>query len=133
MTGVYQDIIHLSRPISAHPKMPIDNRAKIFAPFSALRGFEIEILTKERDRILLSRSTPTDQMEQDIDRTLNSLQVGDTVRITWFQPCKVLDGQELGEYITETALYHGIALDSRMICLADHNVPIADIRVIEIV
>ena len=51
----YRDMIHLSRPISRHPKMSVENRAKLFTPFSALRGFDIEILTKEQDRLLVSR------------------------------------------------------------------------------
>ena len=49
----YRDMIHLSRPISKHPKMAIANRAKLFTPFSALRGFDIEILTTEQDRLLV--------------------------------------------------------------------------------
>ena len=131
MTRSYQDIIRFSRPVSAHPKMPLDNRAKIFAPFSALRGFEIELLTREKDRILLSKSTPTEQMEQEIDRNLNRLQIGDTVRVTWFRPYKTLNGQDLGSYITETAVFHGMDLDSRMFRLSDHDVPIDDIRTVE--
>ena len=53
----YRDMIHLSRPISRHPKMSVENRAKLFTPFSALRGFDIEILTKEQDRLLVSQVT----------------------------------------------------------------------------
>ena len=44
--AAYQDILTLSRPISKHPKMSTENRAKLFTPFSALRGFDIEILTQ---------------------------------------------------------------------------------------
>ena len=34
----YKDIIDKERP--QHPKMSIENRAKIFAPFAALKGYE---------------------------------------------------------------------------------------------
>ncbi len=40
----YKDIIHLPRPVSnrrAH--MPIPDRAKIFSPFAALKGYEEEL------------------------------------------------------------------------------------------
>lgn len=37
--AAYQDILFLSRPISKHPKMSVESRAKLFTPFSALRGF----------------------------------------------------------------------------------------------
>ena len=131
MTRSYQDIIRFSRPVSAHPKMSLDNRAKIFAPFSALRGFEIELLTREKDRVLLSKSTPTEQMEQEIDWNLSRLQVGDTVRVTWFQFRKTLNGQDLGSYITETVVFRGLDLDSRTLCLSGHDVPIDDLRAVE--
>lgn len=43
----YDDIINLSRPEhngdefeARHPKMSRENRAKIFAPFAALKGYE---------------------------------------------------------------------------------------------
>ena len=44
----YSDIIDLPRPELHHQRMDILNRAKIFAPFDALRGFEEEI--KEVDK-----------------------------------------------------------------------------------
>ena len=34
----YEDIIHLSRPPSSHPKMSREARAAQFAPFAALFG-----------------------------------------------------------------------------------------------
>lgn len=40
----YDDILYLEHEISSkHPKMPISDRAGIFAPFSALSGYEDEI------------------------------------------------------------------------------------------
>ena len=51
--SAYRDMIYLSRPLSRHPKMSVENRAKLFAPFAALRGFDIEILTQEQDRLLV--------------------------------------------------------------------------------
>lgn len=41
----YSDILPLSRPKPSvhHPRMPVANRAKIFSPFAALRGYEKEI------------------------------------------------------------------------------------------
>ena len=38
-TNPYEDIMHLSRPVSKpHPPMPIADRAAQFAPFAALNG-----------------------------------------------------------------------------------------------
>ena len=49
MTGPYNDIIHLSRPVSKkHPPMPLTKRAAQFLPFAALSGFEGEIAEAAR-------------------------------------------------------------------------------------
>ena len=49
MTGPYDDIIHLSRPVSKkHPPMPLTKRAAQFLPFAALSGFEGEIAEAAR-------------------------------------------------------------------------------------
>lgn len=45
--GRYDDIIHLERPKSERPSMPVEDRAKIFLPFAALRGYE-EVLEKKQ-------------------------------------------------------------------------------------
>ena len=46
-TDKYNDIINKERPQhdgdefeARHPKMSLENRAKIFAPFAALKGYE---------------------------------------------------------------------------------------------
>lgn len=41
MTDSYDDILNLPRPVSGrHPRMPMEDRAAQFAPFSALSGYE---------------------------------------------------------------------------------------------
>ena len=49
MTGPYDDIINLPRPVSKnHPPMPMMKRAAQFLPFAALTGFEGEIAEAAR-------------------------------------------------------------------------------------
>lgn len=36
----YQDILYAHRPYSHRVRMPVSHRAKQFAPFAALKGFE---------------------------------------------------------------------------------------------
>ena len=122
----YGDMIHLSRPISRHPKMSVENRAKLFTPFSALRGFDIEILTKEQDRLLVSRVTlGTDQQEL-IRRRLNDLRSGQRVTVTHFALVKELESIPLGEYVTQTGqvrrvddFYQVLVLDSGVVAFED--------------
>ena len=125
-TTAYRDMIHLSRPISRHPKMSVENRAKLFTPFSALRGFDIEILTKEQDRLLVSRVTlGTDQQEL-IRHRLNDLRPGQRVTVTYFRMVKELEGISLGEYVTQTekvrrvdAFYQVLVVDSGVVAFED--------------
>lgn len=49
----YDDIINLEYPLknfdtTKHPRMSHTDRAKIFAPFSALKGYEEAIAAKQR-------------------------------------------------------------------------------------
>ena len=49
----YGKILNASRPEPPHnhPRMPMSNRAKIFSPFAALRGYEDEIASEGRDHL----------------------------------------------------------------------------------
>ena len=122
-TTAYRDMIHLSRPISRHPKMSVENRAKLF---SALRGFDIDILTKEQDRLLVSRVTlGTDQQEL-IRHRLNDLRPGQRVTVTYFRSEKELEGIPLGEYVTQTGkvrrvdvFYQVLVVDSGVVAFED--------------
>lgn len=40
VTHNYEDILYQKRPVSSHPHMDQKNRAKIFVPFAALRGYQ---------------------------------------------------------------------------------------------
>lgn len=122
----YRDMIHLSRPISRHPKMSVENRAKLFTPFSALRGFDIEILTKEQDRLLVSQVTLDADQQELIRHRLNDLRSGQRVTVTYFRLVKELEGIPLGEYVTQTGkvrrvddFYQVLVLDSGVVAFED--------------
>lgn len=128
----YRDMIHLSRPISRHPKMSVENRAKLFTPFSALRGFDIEILTKEQDRLLVSRvMLGTDQQEL-IRRRLNDLRSGQRVTVTYFRLVKELEGISLGEYVTQTGKVRRVDVFYQVLVVDSGVVAFEDIRELEI-
>lgn len=125
-TTAYGDMIHLSRPISRHPKMSVENRAKLFTPFSALRGFDIEILTKEQDRLLVSRVMLGSDQQELIRLRLNDLRSGQRVTITYFSLIKELEGIPLGEYVTRIGkvqrvddFYQVLVLDNAVVAFED--------------
>ena len=79
-----------------HPKMDVGKRAKIFAPFDALRGFSEEVASKE---VLYADPVCLEEEEQkELDRRLNLLhnltfngrmarQNRVQVRVTFYGPC----------------------------------------------
>lgn len=54
-----------------HPRMPLGQRAKIFSPFSALRGFE-EAIEEKLERYVEKRAL-TEEEQAEIDRCLIGL------------------------------------------------------------
>lgn len=126
--AAYQDILTLSRPISKHPKMSVENRAKLFTPFSALRGFDIEILTTEQDRLLVPQVMLSADQREAIWRALNALQKGDWVTVTYFQPVKSLNGQPLGEYTVSTGVVKKVDDVEQLLVLENMSVPFGNIH-----
>ena len=59
----YADILHLSRPEPPvkHPRMALSNRAKIFSPFAALRGFDDEISSEGASKLLVKKVELSDE------------------------------------------------------------------------
>lgn len=124
----YQDILYCSRPISKHPKMSVENRAKLFTPFSALRGFDIEILTTEQDRLLVSQVLLSSDQQEAIWRTLNGLQTGGWVTVTYFQPVKSLDGQLVGEYTVVSGPVKKVDDVEQLLVLEGVSIPFGNIH-----
>ena len=128
--SAYQDILYASRPRSTRPKMPLSTRAKLFAPFSALRGFEISILTQEQDRVLSPRPILDQQRMEELDRAIRGLCAGDEVQLSWFVPVKKIGELELGEFRTATGRVIRIDLENRVIDLAGVTVGMGDVFVV---
>lgn len=92
----YADIIHMNRPASTRPKMDLIQRAKIFSPYDALRGFDEAIdSANERNRrvhkILLS-----DEQKSLLSDKLLQLRKGMLISVKYFDA----DSDGLGTYRT---------------------------------
>ena len=131
MTAIHRSILYHDRPVSSHPKMQLGNRAKLFTPFSALRGFDIAILTREQDRTLVPRACLSRDREEQLDRMLCSLRPGDEVTVTRFLPIKWLDGQEMGEYTVGTDIFRHIDRVARLLILENSAIPLENIREVQ--
>lgn len=126
--AAYQDILYLSRPISKHPKMSVENRAKLFTPFSALRGFDIEILTTEQDRLLVPQISLASDQEEEIYRLLNGLHQGDWATVTYFVPVKHIAQQLLGEYTVVSGEVKRVDDVEQLLVLEGASVPFGNIH-----
>ena len=126
--AAYQDILYLSRPISKHPKMSVENRAKLFTPFSALRGFDIEILTTEQDRLLVPQISLASDREEEIYRVLNGLHQGDWATVSYFIPVKTIGNQTLGEYTMVSGEVKRVDDVEQLLVLEGASVPFGNIH-----
>ena len=122
-----------------HPKMDVGHRAKIFAPFDALKGFGTAVAAQDvvyRPRIELERED-----REELDRRLrilggltrNSAQARRNraeVTVTYFVPCEDKNSEAFGvggRYVTVTGVCRGvdaavgrsIQVDGMVIELAD--------------
>ena len=130
--AAYQDILYCSRPVSRHPKMSIENRAKLFTPFSALRGFDIEILTQEQDRLLVPQISLASDREEEIYRVLNGLHQGDWATVTYFVPVKHIAGQLLGEYTVVSGTVKKVDDVEQLLVLEGVSIPFGSIHALAV-
>lgn len=82
----YGKILHASRPEPPHnyPRMPMSNRAKIFSPFAALRGYEDEIASEGRDHLKGNRIELSEEGKQALNQTISQLWKGQEITIKYF-------------------------------------------------
>lgn len=101
--------------------MPREERAKQFMPFSALKGFHEAL--REKERITVSRMELSDEMKEDLDRTLRALQIADIVTVVYFQR---------DEYVKITGMVSRIDLESKVLKIVNTKIAFRNIGSIEI-
>ena len=127
-----------------HPQMDVGKRAKLFAPFDALRGFNFAILMKNElyeDQLVLS---PEDQEEMDRrfeilhDLTYNSRIARANrvqVTITYYEPCSDVNSESYGsqgQYKTITGICWNVDAEVTKTILVDEmRIRMEDIREID--
>lgn len=62
--------------------MPNSQRAKQFAPFDAVVGLRAAL--KEKEKIKVPKKVISDDMAEEIDRTLKSLHTGDIITVVYY-------------------------------------------------
>ena len=62
--------------------MPVSQRAKQFAPFDALTGLRRAL--KEKEKIKVPRKAVSEDMAEEINRTLLNLKIGDIATFVYY-------------------------------------------------
>ena len=117
--GKYDDIIHLSRPVSErHAPMSMIDRGAQFSPFAALTGYDDAICETAR---LTDRPMELDEGQQAvINRKISLLQAHEKeqprIRLTWFCPDERKTG---GTYLILTGAVRRVDPYEQAIFLTD--------------
>ena len=82
----YADIIHRERPPLQHSRMAVLNRAKIFAPYDALRGFDEEIADEDVKRVRVPRENLSEEEFGELSDQLLQVKKGMVLTVTYFVP-----------------------------------------------
>lgn len=124
----YRDIMNMSRPVPAHPRMAVSDRAKIFSPFAALRGHD-EAIAAQRvrrvDKLILS-----DEDQALINEILQTLDVHDAVSVTHFVADPGPDGSggyAQGKYMVTTGTLEKIDAVYKTVKVNDEEIRFDDI------
>ena len=96
MTAAYRKIIHLPRPASGRNPMAVERRAKQFAPFAALKGFEDAV--REKEIIYEPRRILSEEKKNELDIKLRMLKPGMEILVEYFTGNPLLPG--FGRYHT---------------------------------
>ena len=119
MNKNYDDIINLPHHVSkTRPRMSLEQRSAQFAPFSALTGYEDEII--ETGILTTDRIDLDEERKQILDRKLKAIieniSIQPLIRLTYFVPDNKKDG---GAYVTTTGKVKKIDTYKNIIVLAD--------------
>lgn len=80
----YADLLPLSRPEPIRPRMTAQNRAKIFSPFAALRGYEEEIASEGKDHLKGKRIELSEEQKEILGNKISQLRKGLSVKVKYF-------------------------------------------------
>ena len=120
-----QKYFDLVRPMPSKPRMPRQNRAKIFAPYQALKGFSEAV--HEKDTVYVRRLELSEYVKECLDRKLRQLRRWDTVSVTWFRLKPGGEDPDTGQYITVTGMVERIDPVFRVLLLGGQKIPMDDI------
>lgn len=106
---------------SNRPKMAVSDRAKQFAPFAALKGFEEALAAKEK--IIVDKPSLSEDALSEMDETMKILTPGMLVHAIYYSK---------NEYIKISGMVAKIETTSRILQIVNTRISFDDILKIEI-
>ncbi len=132
MNGNYDDIIHLSRPVSEkQARMSIHDRAAQFSPFAALVGYDAAIAETARltdFRIELEEGEKA-ALNEKLRLLMESVKGCPKVKVTWFLPDERKSG---GAYVCSCDRVKKVDPYRELLVLNGQEIPFASIYELEI-
>ena len=129
----YGDILEMERPqteesLRKHPRMTLQNRAKIFSPFSPLRGYDEQLAAeKQRTERVTKRILTEEEMSALSDR-LMQVTKGMTITVRYFKEDTAHpEVPAVGNYITLTGKADRIDPVFRTLQVGETVVPFEDL------
>lgn len=104
------------------PKMSIENRAKQFAPFSALKGLPKELAAMEK--VIVPKLELSEYMEEELNNTVSILKKGDMAEVIYYED---------NEYIKVTGMVARIDKECRIIQIVEKRISFDDVYTIRII
>lgn len=92
------------------------DRAKIFAPFDALRGFREALAAKEH--IAVPRIELSEEAKDELDRKIREIQMSAMVTVVFFHS---------GDYVKTTGMVSRLDVNCRFLQIVNTKIPLDDI------
>lgn len=129
----YADILHMERPQSAeslrrHPRMTLQNRAKIFSPFAALRGYDEQLAEEKQRTERVTKRILTEEEMSNLSDRLMQVTKGMTITVRYFvEDTARPENPPVGNYVTLTGKVESIDPVFRTLQIAKAVVPFEDL------
>ena len=131
------NIIYLDRPVHngdlfSRRHLKMTNRAKIFAPFAALVGFEDRVRNKEIEYV--ARRELSEEEQSYLNKVLNRISRGDRVSVKYFEICSDHESEafgRLGQYKTVSGCVRWVDAVGQRLVLEDQVIDFGDLYRLE--
>lgn len=99
----------------------MENRAKQFMPFAALKGYEEAL--REREKIIVPKSELSEEKKEELDRIFQEVRKNIILKVVYFSN---------DEYVQVEGMVARIDKDARILQIVNTKIPFDDIYNIEI-